>query len=154
MPRRRSPSRSCSSPRKQRFSSRDRSRDRSRSRARDRGRDRSRDRGRDRSRERRGDRGGRSDEKEKGPDEKVLPEWGTTGFIHDLKHGGVGFITPHSGKVDGVDLFFHTSALKNASFNDLQINMEVSYVAVMDGAKNKPAARNIMLKDPPKGRRR
>ena len=43
----------------------------------------------------------------------ALPEWGSIGVIQELKPAGIGFIRPHSGKVDDKDLFFHKSALKN-----------------------------------------
>ncbi|CAE7720328.1 unnamed protein product [Symbiodinium pilosum] len=123
MPRRRSPSRSDSRrrspPRKSRKESR--------------------------SRSRRGGRGGEAKAEEKlGP---PLPEWGTIGIIQELKAAGIGFIRPHSGKVDDKDLFFHKSALKNSSFDALQIGDECTYEAVLDEAKGKAAAKNIVLKN-------
>lgn len=38
--------------------------------------------------------------------------------LQELKPAGIGFIRPHSGKVDDKDLFFHKSALKNSSLVD------------------------------------
>mmetsp|Transcript_97778 Transcript_97778/g.174208 ORF Transcript_97778/g.174208 Transcript_97778/m.174208 type:complete len:147 (+) Transcript_97778:47-487(+) len=132
MPRRRSPS-SDSAPRKKRS----RKDSRSRSRGRDRG-------------GRGGDRGGDRGAPKKEENLKELPEWGKAGVIQDLKPGGIGFIRPDSGKVEDKDLFFHKSALTNGNFDELQIGEEVTYVAVMDAAKSKAAARNITLKIPHK----
>mmetsp|Transcript_11970 Transcript_11970/g.28590 ORF Transcript_11970/g.28590 Transcript_11970/m.28590 type:complete len:151 (-) Transcript_11970:23-475(-) len=125
MPRRRSPSRSDSRrrspPRKSRKESRSR------------------------SAPRKGGRGGEAKADEKlGP---PLPEWGSIGIIQELKAAGIGFIRPHSGKVDDKDLFFHKSALKNSSFDALQIGDECTYEAVLDEAKGKAAAKNIVLKN-------
>ena len=39
-------------------------------------------------------------------------------LLQELKPAGIGFIRPHSGKVDDKDLFFHKSALKNSSLVD------------------------------------
>mmetsp|Transcript_69459 Transcript_69459/g.125238 ORF Transcript_69459/g.125238 Transcript_69459/m.125238 type:complete len:172 (-) Transcript_69459:41-556(-) len=152
MPRRKSPSRSDSQrrsrspPRKSRRDSRSRSRGRGgrggggRSREKEASRSRSGGRG-----GRGGGGGGRGGAKEVSG--KPLPEWGTAGVIQELKSGGIGFIRPDSGKVDDKDLFFHKSALKNYSFDDLQIGEEVTYEAQLDEAKNKAAARNILLKN-------
>eukprot|EP00435_Cladocopium_sp_Y103_P047550 s311_g14.t1 len=130
MPRRRSPSRSDSRrrspPRKSRKESRSRSR-----------------RGRDGGRDGRDGRGDKADEKLGKP----LPEWGTIGIIQELKPAGIGFIRPHSGKVDDKDLFFHKSALKNSSFDALAIGDECTYEAVLDETKGKAAAKNIVLKN-------
>eukprot|EP00747_Dinoflagellata_sp_TGD_P142491 gnl/TRDRNA2_/TRDRNA2_176250_c1_seq12.p1 gnl/TRDRNA2_/TRDRNA2_176250_c1~~gnl/TRDRNA2_/TRDRNA2_176250_c1_seq12.p1 ORF type:complete len:169 (+),score=10.74 gnl/TRDRNA2_/TRDRNA2_176250_c1_seq12:58-564(+) len=140
MPRRRSSSRSDSrrrSKRKSRKDSRSRSRSRTTSRRRDRGRS--------------GDRGGRGGKgKGRGKEENVenlkkLPEWGSQGVIQSLKPGGIGFIRPESGTIDGKDLFFHKSALLNGEFDYLTIGEPCTYVAVLIEAKNQPAAKNITL---------
>ncbi|CAE7220314.1 def6 [Symbiodinium microadriaticum] len=92
----------------------------------------------------------REKEGEEEADEKLgppLPEWGSIGIIQELKAAGIGFIRPHSGKVDDKDLFFHKSALKNSSFDALQIGDECTYEAVLDEAKGKAAAKNIVLKN-------
>eukprot|EP00439_Symbiodinium_sp_Y106_P053462 s3241_g7.t1 len=105
----------------------------------------SRKESRSRSAPRKGGRGGEAKADEKlGP---PLPEWGSIGIIQELKAAGIGFIRPHSGKVDDKDLFFHKSALKNSSFDALQIGDECTYEAVLDEAKGKAAAKNIVLKN-------
>merc|ERR1712187_325610 len=108
-------------------------------------------RGRSRSRRGRSDgapKGGKKGKKEEDlSGAKVLSEWGTSGVIQDLKPGGVGFIRPDTGKVDDRDLFFHTSALMNGKFDYLEIGEEVTYVAILDMTKNKPQAKNIVLRN-------
>eukprot|EP00438_Fugacium_kawagutii_P034392 Skav207727 [mRNA] locus=scaffold362:169226:178178:- [translate_table: standard] len=102
-----------------------------------------------RSRSRRGRGGDRGDKGDKGDEKlgKPLPEWGNIGIIQELKPAGIGFIRPHSGKVDDKDLFFHKSALKNSSFDTLAIGDECTYEAVLDETKGKAAAKNIVLKN-------
>merc|ERR1712124_244811 len=76
---------------------------------------------------------------------KSLKEWGDSGIIVQLKDQGIGFIRPHSGKVDDRDLFFHKSALVNVQFDDLQTDDEVTYEPVVDSMKGKAMASNIKL---------
>ena len=58
----------------------------------------------------------------------ALPEWGSIGVIQELKPAGIGFIRPHSGKVDDKDLFFHKSALKNGA----SVNLNFFYLQAMN----------------------
>mmetsp|Transcript_50120 Transcript_50120/g.96755 ORF Transcript_50120/g.96755 Transcript_50120/m.96755 type:complete len:153 (+) Transcript_50120:46-504(+) len=94
--------------------------------------------------DRRDDRGGRGG-RISGEDGTPLKEWGDAGKIVELKDLGIGFIRPFTGKIDDKDLFFHKSALKNASFDELQIGDEVTYDAVLDASKGKATAKNLCV---------
>lgn len=66
----------------------------------------------------------------------------------DLKGSGFGFIRPDTGKVNDKDLYFHCTAVnKNCPFDELRVNDEVSYEAIIDERKNHPTARNVTLKN-------
>merc|ERR1719316_1702172 len=73
-------------------------------------------------------------------------EWGTSGEVVELKNSGIGFIRPHTGKVDDKDLFFHSSGVKGNKFDDLQIGDEVEYETEWDNNKGKPKAIQIVCK--------
>jgi len=49
----------------------------------------------------------------------------TTGTIKRLNDRGFGFISPSSG--GSKDVFFHSSSVANATFDDLQEGMQVSF---------------------------
>eukprot|EP00933_Yihiella_yeosuensis_P001439 TRINITY_DN10234_c0_g1_i1.p1 TRINITY_DN10234_c0_g1~~TRINITY_DN10234_c0_g1_i1.p1 ORF type:complete len:153 (-),score=27.98 TRINITY_DN10234_c0_g1_i1:340-798(-) len=114
----------------------------SRSRSRGRGRDRYDDRRRGGGNDRRGG-GGRG----RGRDID-LAAYGTSGKVVDIKATGFGFIRPDAGQVNEKDLYFHSSAVnRKISFDDLQMNDEVTYEVVIDERKGQPTAKNVTLKD-------
>lgn len=72
--------------------------------------------------------------------------WGTIGSVQAvIKAAGIGFIRPYSGPVDGKDLFFHHSELKNGNFQTLAIGDEVTYEVMMNPVKERTFAANVML---------
>eukprot|EP00931_Biecheleriopsis_adriatica_P096667 TRINITY_DN70321_c0_g1_i1.p1 TRINITY_DN70321_c0_g1~~TRINITY_DN70321_c0_g1_i1.p1 ORF type:complete len:159 (+),score=12.21 TRINITY_DN70321_c0_g1_i1:66-479(+) len=75
-----------------------------------------------------------------------MSEWGSSGVIVDLKTSGFGFIRPDTGKVDDKDLFFHSTAVDRGTvFDDLQVDDEVTYEAVLDERKNQATAKKVSL---------
>ena len=64
------------------------------------------------------------------------------GTIKRLTDKGFGFIAPKGG---GNDMFFHSSAVEGAEFNDLREGQKVTY-NVGQGPKG-PRAENVQLSD-------
>mmetsp|Transcript_32845 Transcript_32845/g.70893 ORF Transcript_32845/g.70893 Transcript_32845/m.70893 type:complete len:391 (-) Transcript_32845:111-1283(-) len=77
---------------------------------------------------------------------RLTQVWGTIGSVQELiKSAGIGFIRPYSGPVNGKDLFFHKSELKKGNFHTLAIGDEVSYEVMLNPAKKRTFAANVML---------
>merc|ERR1712216_798089 len=71
---------------------------------------------------------------------------GSKGTIKQLKGSGFGFVRPHTGQVDGSDLYFHAKEChKDSPFDDMHADDEVTYSAERDDRNGKWMAVQVKL---------